>query len=143
VYSVFRDEVRRRDKNGGRIIIPEVYIRGPGTRLELRDVEVYPHHLRKDIFQENVITAIDVIMTLGERGELSYGIQWHDTIGAAIVKQYFVERINDDVSFRRCGFVYEAGAHSLGGFRGNHIHLPADTRVLNSPEYLSYFWICI
>ena len=143
VYSVFRDEVRRRNENGGRIIIPEVSIRGPGTRLKLRDVEVLPHNLRKDIFQENVITAIDVVMSLGERGELSYDLKWYDTIGSAIVKQYFVQRINDDVSFRRCGFVYEAGSQAFGGFRGNHIHLPSDTRVLNSPEHLSYFWICI
>jgi hypothetical protein len=143
MYGVFRDEDRRRIENGGRIIIPEVYIRGPGTRLELKDVEVHPHNLRKDIFKEDVITAIDVIMSLGERGELSYDLQWYDTIGSAIVKQYFVQRINDDVSFRRCGFVYEAGSQAFGGFRGNHIHLPSDTRVLNSPEYLSYFWICI
>jgi hypothetical protein len=143
VYTVFRDEVRRRNKNDGRIIIPEVYVRGPGTRLELKDVEVLPHNLRKDIFQEDVITAIDVVMSLGEMGELSYDLQWYDTIGSAIVKQYFVQRINDDVSFRRCGFVYEAGSQAFGGFRGNHIHLPSDTRVLNSPEYLSYFWICI
>jgi len=121
----------------------EVSIRGPGTRLKLRDVEVLPHNLRKDIFQENVITAIDVVMSLGERGELSYDLKWYDTIGSAIVKQYFVQRINDDVSFRRCGFVYEAGSQAFGGFRGNHIHLPSDTRVLNSPEHLSYFWICI
>lgn len=143
VYGVFRDEVRRRKDNSGSIIIPEVIIRGPGSRLELKDVEVKPHNLRKDIFQENVITAIDVIMSLAELGELSYDLKWYENIGSAIIKQYFVERIDDDVSFRRCGYVYEAGSHAFDGFRGNHIHLPSDTRVLNSPEYLSYFWICI
>jgi len=143
VYDVFRDEVRRRKDNDGRVIIPEVIIRGPGTRLELRDVEVISHNLRKDIFQDNVITGIDVIMSLGELGELSYDLKWHENLGSAIIKQYYVERINDDVSYRRCGFVYEAGSHAFDGFRGNHIHLPSDTRVLNSPEYLSYFWICI
>jgi hypothetical protein len=143
VYGVFRDEIQRRRDNGGRIIIPEVIIRGPGTRLELKDVEVTSHNLRQDIFQDNVITAIDVIMSLGEQGELSYDLKWQENIGSAIIKQYFVERINEDVSFSRCGFVYEAGSPAFDGFRGNHIHLPSDTRVLNSPEYLSYFWICI
>ncbi len=143
VYDVFRDEVRRRKDNDGRVIIPEVIIRGPGTRLELRDVEVISHNLRKDIFQDDVITGIDVIMSLGELGELSHDLKWHENLGSAIIKQYYVERINDDVSYRRCGFVYEAGSHAFDGFRGNHIHLPSDTRVLNSPEYLSYFWICI
>ena len=143
VHSIFRDEVQRRRDNDGKVIIPEVIIRGPETRLELKDVEVFSHNLRKDIFQNDVITAIDVIMSLGELGELSYDLRWQENIGSAIIKQYFVDRINEDVSFRRCGFVYEAGSRRFDGFRGNHIHLPSDTRVLNSPEYLSYFWICI
>jgi hypothetical protein len=143
VYDVFRDEVERKNRNDGRIIILEVFIRGPGTRLELKNVEVTSHNLRDDIFQDDVITAIDVIMSLGETGELSYDLKWYENIGSAVIKQYFVERINNDVSFNRCGFVYEEGSHAFGGFRGNHIHLPSDTRVLNSPEYLSYFWICI
>jgi hypothetical protein len=143
LYDVFRDEVQRKKDNNGKIVIQEVIIRGPGTRIELRDVEVTSHNLRKDMFQDDVITAIDAIMSLGERGELSYDLKWYENIGSAIIKNYFVQRINGDESFRRCGFVYEAGSRIFDGFRGNHIHLPPDTRVLNSPEYLSYFWICI
>jgi hypothetical protein len=143
LHDVFREEVERKTRNDGKLIIPEVIIRGPGIKLELKNVEVTSHNLRKDIFQDDVLTAIDVIMSLGESGELSYDLKWHENIGSAIIKQYFVERINDDVSYRRCGFVYEAGSHAFSGFRGNHIHLPSDSRVLNSPEYLSYFWICI
>ncbi len=34
-------------------------------------------------------------------------------------------------------------ARIVKGFRGNHIHLPSDTRIINSPEYVLYYWICI
>lgn len=143
VFKNFREEVRQKKKNNGRIIIPEVLIKGPNTRITLENVAVRPHNLRSDVFQEGVITAIDVVMTLGERGELTYDLKWYERIGSSIVRNYFVERINDDAAYGRCGFVYEAGPQRFGGFRGNHIHLPSDTRVINSPQYLEYFWICL
>jgi hypothetical protein len=143
MYTVFREEVGRRRENGGKVIIPEVIIRTPGVTISLTNVEVQPHNLRRDIFQDGVVTAIDVVMTLGDLGKLTYDLKWHDTIGTSIVRNFFVERINEYVSYARCGFVYESGSYRFRGFRGNHIHLPSDTRALNSPEYLEYFWICI
>jgi hypothetical protein len=143
IYTVFKEEVGRRRENGGKVIIPEVIIRTPGITISLTGVEVQPHNLRRDIFQDDVVTAIDVVMTLGELGELTYDLKWQDTIGTSIVRNFFVERINEYVSYSRCGFVYESGSYRFRGFRGNHIHLPSDTRTLNSPEYLEYFWICI
>jgi hypothetical protein len=143
IHSIFREEVRRRKSNGGRIIIPEVFIRGPTTSIALKKVEVRPHNLRSDAFQNGVVTAIDVIMTLADEGALTFEIRWHEHIGSAIVQNYLVDRIDEDAAYGRCGFVYESGSRQFDGFRGNHIHLPPDTRVINSPEYLSFFWICI
>jgi len=98
---------------------------------------------RPDLFQEDVVTAMDVIMTLGDQGKLVYTLQWYESIGSAgIVKNYFVDRINNDVTEYRCGFVYEAASRRLEG-RGNHIHLPADSRVIFAPEYVEFFYICI
>ena len=51
--------------------------------------------------------------------------------------------INDDKSQGRCGFVYEEGSNEFRRFDGNHIHIPSDYRILNSPEYMEWFWICI
>ena len=59
------------------------------------------------------------------------------------MKSYWIEAINDDTSVGRCGFVYEEGSNRYQGFNGNHIHIPSDSRVLNSPEYVEWFWICI
>jgi hypothetical protein len=105
---------------------------------------VTAHNLRDDVFHSGIITAVDVILSLGDQGKLTYGLQWYESIGTAgVVKNYWVERIDEDVAHHRCGFVYESGSNRVRGFAGNHIHLPSDTRVLNSPEYVLYFWICL
>ncbi len=144
MYGVFREEIDRKEQNNGKVIIPRVIIDGPRTNLRLNDVEVTAHNLRDDVFQPGTITAIDVIMSLAEQGKLTYDLQWYDSIGRArVVRSYWVSRIDNDASHGRCGFVYEAGSSTYSGFRGNHIHIPADTRVINSPEYEEWFWICL
>jgi hypothetical protein len=146
IYDVFRDEITRKNKNNGKTIIPEVIIRTPDKRLVFENVEVNSHNLRSDIFQigEGVITAIDVIMSLGEQEKISYDFKWYESMGSAgMVKNYWVERINKDAAYGSCGFVYESGSNIYHGFLGNHIHIPSDTRIINSPEYVEFFWICI
>jgi hypothetical protein len=143
-YEVFRTEIMRKDENGGRIIIPRVIIEGRENIYNYGSVEVYAHNLRNDTFRDGVVTAIDAVMTLGDLGYLSYTLKWYDSIGTAeVVRSYFVESIDRDSSYNRCGFVYECGEPGYEFFKGNHIHIPSDWRVLKSPEYLKYFWICI
>jgi hypothetical protein len=144
IYDVFREEIQRKEQNERKVVIPTVIIRGPTTDLQFSNVEVTPHNVRNDTFQDGVITAIDVILSLGDDQKLSYDLQWFDSIGSAgVVRSYWVSRINEDVMHDRCGFVYEAGSLKYQGFKGNHIHIPSDFRVINSPEYEEWFWICI
>lgn len=144
IYAVWSEEVTRRNGTGGKLVIPRVTINGHSFSAEYTNVEVTPHNLRTDVFQENITTAIDVILSLGDQGALTYELQWYETIGSArIVKNYWVNGINSDHAVGRCGFVYEAGDPQFGFFRGNHIHLPADGRILNAPAYVEYFWICV
>jgi hypothetical protein len=99
--------------------------------------------MRSDAFKGGTITALDVILSLGDQGLIEYELQWYESIGSArIVKSYWVEAIDGDKAYGRCGFVYESGSLEFKG-SGNHIHLPSDTRILNSPEYVKFFWICI
>ena len=141
---IWRMEVNRTRENEGKIIIPLVKLEGKSFNLKFEDVEVTAHNLRSDVFMKDTITAIDVIQTLGDKGLIDYELMWYEEIGTArIVKNYWVESINEDTNFGRCGFVYEVGDTLLEGFNGNHIHLPSDIRVINSPEYVYYFWICI
>jgi hypothetical protein len=141
IYTAFAEEIVRRQQNGGKVIIPEVTINVPGTELHFFDVELEAHNLRTDTFKEGVITAVDIIMSMGDQGLITYDLQWYDSIGTAgVVRSYWVERINEYQASGMCGFVYESGALS-NWFDRNHIHLPSDYRVLNSPEYAWWFWI--
>ena len=40
------------------------------------------------------------------------------------------------------GSTIRVGAVSQGA-HGNHIHIPSDLRIINSPEYVEFFWICL
>jgi hypothetical protein len=144
VYAEFQEEVVRLNANGGQTVIPQVFIASEDTAIYVKDLVVTPHNLRNDTLQDGVITAIDVIMTLGDLGQLEYELQWYDSIGDAdVVRSYWVESINGEKSFGTCGWVYESGSWEFSGFFGTHIHLPSDVRVLNSPEYVEWFWICV
>jgi hypothetical protein len=143
IYAVWKEEINRKNNNQV-VIIPNVEIRSKTFTKEFKNVEVESHNLRNDVFKNGTITAIDVILSLEEQNEISCELQWYESIGSAgIVKSYWVEAINNDRANGRCGYVYEAGSTQFPFFSGNHIHLPSDTRVLNSPEYVEFFWICI
>jgi hypothetical protein len=144
VYAEFQEEIARTIEDGGQTVIPQVFISGPGVEVYALDLVVTSHNLRNETFQDGVITAIDVIMTLADQGLLEYELQWYDSIGDAdVVRSYWVEAIDGQRSYGTCGWVYESGSWKFSGFFGNHIHLPSDVRALNSPEYVEWFWICI
>ena len=143
IRAVHRREFARYQQAGSSVTVDTVSIQGPSSMVEFSNVEVHPHDLRSDMLEEGAVTAIDVLMSLADEGKLSYRIEWVDTIGFSSVQNYFVERINDDARRGRCGFVYNAGPEEYRGFRGNHIHLPPDARVIRAPEYVQFFWICV
>jgi PKD repeat protein len=141
IHQVFREEVTRKANNDGKVIIPKVILRLRTKTLTFTDVEVTAHDLRNDTFQPGVITAIDVILSLADQEKITYKLTWYETIGFAEILNYFVDGINDNIAHGTCGFVYEEGSEKLRW--GNHIHIPSDYRVLNSPEYEEWFWICL
>ena len=144
IQKVRDEEVQRLVDNGGVTILPEVTIDGRYNYASFQNVVVTPHNLRNDTFQDDVITAIDVIMTLGDLGLIDYDLQWYDSVGRAkVIRNYWVESINNETTTGTCGFVYDTGSLYYEGFRGNHIHLPSDVNILNSPEYMRWFWICV
>lgn len=141
VYAAFADEMARKQLNGGQVIIPHVLITDcNGIVSDFYDVVVEPHNLRDDTFQQGITTAIDVILSLADQGTISYDLQWYDSIGSAgIVRSYWVERIDQCQASGSCGFVYAEGTVGFGLL--NHIHIPSDYRVINSPEYETWFWL--
>jgi succinate dehydrogenase/fumarate reductase cytochrome b subunit len=144
IYNIYAEEVQRLEANNGVVILPQVEFNVPQGHLRFDDIVVTPHNMRNQTLQDGVITALDVIMTLGDLGLISYELQWYESIGTArIVQSYWVDTINNFTTQGICGFVYETGSWENYGFGGNHIHLPSDVRVLNSPDYMLWFWICI
>ena len=136
VYSLFKEEVDRFTYNNGSIIIPLVYVFGHSFSEVFYNVTVLPFNLRSETFQQDVITAIDVIMTLGYLGEITYELEWHESFrGASYVHSYFVSKINTDEAVGRCGFLYEVS--------GSYIYLSSDERILTSPESVNFFWGCL
>jgi hypothetical protein len=145
IYQTFRHEVERLERNGGQVVVPEIIIRSPQANYTFRDVVVTPHNVRSDALQPGVVTALDALISLGEQGQIpALKLTWYENIGSANpVQHYFVEQIGDSVAYGSCGFVYETGPKSFGGFGGTHIHIPSDLRVTVSPEYALWFWICL
>lgn len=143
IYETFRREIVRLNANNGSLIIPSITIRSPRNNIRLDNVRVTAHNLRNDTLQDGVITAIDVILSLADQGLITYQLKWYETIGLDEVKSYWVEGINADIAYARCGFVYEAGDYDFEDRRGNHIHIPSDIRIITSPQYEKWFWICI
>jgi hypothetical protein len=146
IYRTFREEVTRLEQNGGQVVIPEVTIQNPVQRERIfQDVAVSVHHVRTDVLQPGVVTALDILMSLAERGELSrLKLTWYERVGSADpVDNYWVEQIDEDEAYTSCGFVYEAGPQEFSGFRGSHIHISSDVRPIVSPEYALWYWICL
>ena len=151
IYESFAREVSRLADNGGKVIIPSVTIEGRrgGLSLELENADVSSHAVREDLLQPGTITALDVILSLGEQGLIDrVGLTWYDRIASADpVDSYWIERIEGQgevaQAMRGCGFVYELGPRASYGFSGAHVHIPTDARVLVAPEYALWFWICL
>jgi len=135
-YSLFKDEVNRFAYNNDSVIIPNVYITGHSFSVEFYNVTVIPHNWRNETFRNDIITALDVIMTLGDLGNITYELTWFESFrGASYVHSYFVSKINADETSGRCGFLYEVS--------GSYIFLSADERILTSPESVRFFWGCL
>ncbi len=145
IHSTFREEVERKNTNNGQIVIPQVFIDDGQDFSEVFSVVVVtPHNLRNDTFQDGVITALDIILSLGDQGIITYELEWIESVGEAnVVRSYWVSAINGRASYGTCGWVYETGSWDYTDFLGNHIHIPSDYRVLTSPDYSMWWWICL
>ncbi len=154
IESSFRDEVALRAAHGGRIIVPTVTIRGPRSTVTFRDVEVTPHGVRSDMFQPSAVTALDVLLSLGDQGQIAgLELAWHAVVDdVPNVNHYMVDWISlPDVLGEKdslCGYMDEAATEALRGFLTPHshattrIHLSSDLEVLVSPGYVEWQWLC-
>ena len=135
-FSTFKEEVDRLNNNLASVIIPTVYVSGLTFNETFYDITVSPHNLRNQTFQIDVITAMDVIMTLGDLGYITYELTYHESFrGASYVHSYFVSKINADEAIGRCGYLYDVS--------DSFIWLSADERIITSPESINFYWGCL
>ncbi len=155
IEESFRAEVERRTANGGRVIVPEVTIRGPRWTLVARDVVVEPTGVRPDVFQPGIVTALDVLLALGRDGVVSsLKLVWHDRLdGADHVDSFMVHALlagaYEAPATKGCMLAHQTGSSVLEGFiiphghASSHVHLTADLEALVSPEYVRWTWLCL
>jgi len=145
IETTFRDEMQRLAESDGRVIVPSVKISTPRGRWAFSDVTVCAHDTRGDVLVPGTVTALDILLSLCDQGLLSdVSLVWYDRIGAAeTVASYFVEQVNEAVAYGGCGFVYEVGPEIYAGYRGNHVHVPSDVRVIVAPAYGRWYWLCL
>jgi hypothetical protein len=135
-FLLFTEEVSRYNYNNNSIIIPLITIIGNSFSLFFNNLTVNASNLRSETFQNGIITAMDVLMTLGELGEITFELRWVGRMGSAsYVHSYFVSKINSDQNSGRCGFLYSVS--------DSFIFLSADERILTSPVSISFFWGCL
>jgi hypothetical protein len=146
LHNSFAQELVRVSLNRGRVVIPEVRI---GTVVHT-NVPVSAHDMRTDILQTGTVTALDVLLSLADQKKLQrLKLTWYSTAeDGGPIDSYRVEQIDDDddiydreASADTGGWVYETGSLEFSGFRGSHLHIPADVRVIVSPEYMAWYWL--
>ncbi len=154
IQSSFREEVRLLAAHEGRVVVPVVTIEGPRSTATFRDVVVTSHDVRPDVFQPGTITALDVLLSLGEQSWIS-GLEmtWHASLdGISNVNHYMVDWISIPEALgeedSQCGYMDESATGTLRSFLTPHshattqIHLSPDLEILVSPGYVEWQWLC-
>jgi hypothetical protein len=154
IEAGFRVEVALRSEHGGQIIVPVVTIKGPRSTTTFENVLVTSHNVRPDLFRPGVVTALDVLLSLGEQGKIaSLDLAWHAEVdGVANVNHYMVDWIGiPDVLGEKsptCGYMDQAATEGVRSYLTPHshattkIHLSSDVEVLVSPAFVEWQWVC-
>ena len=155
IYEHFREEVARHVRNEDAVVIPLVTLLSSTATTEFHDIEVTAHNARSDVFQDGVITMLDVLLSLGEQGVLAeLGLDWREDDGdISIVDGYYVVSIRSEEFAPEitgsCVLTHQIRGETIAEFLSphthtmSHIHLTADLEVLVSPEAVEWLWICL
>ena len=155
IHEHFREEVARRDTNGGSVVVPTVTLRSSTDTIVFENVLVTAHDTRLDILQPGVVTMLDVLLSLGEQGRLTeLGLEWRaEEDDITVIDAYYVVSITaDEFAPERtgsCVLTHQIRGATIAGFLPphahtmSHVHLTADLEVLVSPEAVEWLWVCL
>jgi hypothetical protein len=155
IYEHFREEVARRNASEGSIVVPTVTLRSAAQTIVLENVLVTAHDTRSDVFRSGLVTALDVLLSLGEQGLVSQLVlKWRPaTDGIPADVGYCVAEV-DAGSFSpepnaSCVLMHQVGGTTIADYLAphshtmSHIHLTPDLEILVSPETIEWIWICL
>jgi len=155
IHEHFREQVVRRAANEDAVVIPRVTLQSSTATAEFHDIAVTAHDARSDVFQDGVITMIDVLLSLGEQGALTeLGFDWREDDGeVSVVDGYYVVLVQSETFAPEitgsCVLTHQIQGETIADFLSphthtmSHIHLTADLEVLVSPEAVEWLWICL
>jgi hypothetical protein len=155
IHQHFREEVVVLAENDGLVIIPLVTFLSSTDTVEFHDVAVTAHDSRSDVFQDGVITMLDVLLSLGDQGVLmELGLDWREEDeDILIVDGYYVTSIQTEgfapETTGSCVLTHQLSGVTIAEFLSphthtmSHIHLTADLEILVSPEVVEWLWICL
>jgi hypothetical protein len=123
-----------------------------------RDVRVQPHNLRSTgypspyskPFQPGVVTALDVLLSLEDRGDLDLvGTTYYSRFDNHLIESYFVvamgfPNVGIANASGRQGFVYVVNNGSfedLPNGADRKFHIPSDVCVVHAPDFALWYWL--
>lgn len=155
INAHFRDEVARRASNEAVVVVPSIILQSSTMSTQFTDVTVTAHNTRPDVFQPGVLTMLDVLLSLGDQGQLdSLGIEWRDVDGdISVVDGYYIVSVQSEAfapeTTGSCVLTHQIQGDTIAEYLSphthtmSHIHLTADLEVLTSPEAVEWLWICL
>jgi hypothetical protein len=106
-------EVSRLNANGGKVFLPELltdFGDGWGSQVLATNIEVKPHNLRPDIFQKDVITMADALMSAYDSHGIDIQFSFWPTVSTkARVGSYAVSQIEGQHAEGLYGWVLTSG----------------------------------
>ena len=168
--SAFKREIERERVNGH--MIPEVRITispsdfrgnpsGSGrisVTKTFSNVQVFSHGIREEgsdslyrlPFRDNVVTAMDVLYSLQDAGELTLvGRSYFTRLAGKVMESYRIRKlgfpgVGEAHASGRQGFVYTTGNGTFNGLVNNadrkqHVH--SDIHVIHAPDFALWRWI--
>ncbi|RTR33581.1 hypothetical protein [Shewanella atlantica] len=92
LHYIWQQEIEKLAANNGKVIVDNVYWKDDPENSIATNIEVKPHNLRSDVFQDGVITRMDLFLTLADMGH-DFRLNWWPKLETgAIVNSFSLSR---------------------------------------------------
>ncbi len=81
--QIFKDEVNRKNSYGDKVVVPFLQVDfgdGRGYVTVAKDIEVKPYNTRRDLFKEDVLTIVDVVLSAVDNHDVDFEFTFWPTL---------------------------------------------------------------